>query len=41
MDDEEYTSDNWYGYTGDINHRTDKFEEVKNNYKEYIEISEK
>ena len=41
VDDEEYTSDSWYGYTGDINHRTDKFEEVKNNYKEYIEISEK
>lgn len=38
---EEYASDSWYGYTGDINHRTDKLNEVKNNYKEYIESSEK
>ena len=37
----EYTSDTWYGYTGDINYRGNNSEEVKNNYKEYIENSEK
>ena len=39
VDDEEYTSDTWYGYTGNINYRDNQ--EAENNYKEYIEISEK
>lgn len=39
VDDKEYTSDSWYGYTGNINYRDNQ--EAENNYKEYIEISEK
>ena len=32
-----YTSDSWYGYTGNINYRNNQ--EAENNYKEYIENS--
>lgn len=35
VDDEEYTSDSWYGYTGNVNYRNNQ--ETKNNYKEYVE----
>ena len=41
VNDKEYTSDTWYGYTGDINYRDNDLGKVKNNYKEYIENSEK
>lgn len=41
VNDEKYTSEDWYGYIGDINFRANKLEEVENNYKEYIECSEK
>lgn len=37
LDDEQH-ADSWYGYTGDVNMRRDKYEDVKKNFKEYLEI---
>ena len=37
VNNEEYTSDSWYDYTGNINYRNNQ--EAENNYKEYIENS--
>ena len=37
VDNEKYTSDTWYGYSGNINYRNNQ--EAENNYREYIENS--
>ena len=37
VNNEEYASDDWYGYTGNINYRNNQ--EAENNYKEYIKNS--
>ena len=37
VNNKEYVSDDWYGYTGNINYRNNQ--EAENNYKEYLENS--